>query len=410
MTEIMRQRRLEATAEGWGPAFSDEEFAQRKQRVIEQMTAAGIDTLLVTSPANITYLTGYDMVWYYLRTPTAVAIHASDQATLFFDLEYHRPTVEYLAVVDDVACYESFHGAPEVMVAELARRDWVTGRFALELWSRNPNGLVLDELKVGLATAGAEVIDGSWLVDNLRLTKSTAEIEVMRAAAEIADQAMAVVADAVRVGMTEIELAGVALHAMMSAGGGDPAIRVAVRSGPRFIARHCPPSHRRFAPGELVWVNFCGSLHRYHADLGRLLSLGEPDSRWPALIEQASSITDRALGTVKPGQSTQVLQDAADTAIDEAQLRGQAVLIGGYDMGIAIPPDWVGHSFTKSARGFRPANYDVGMTTNFEMLFRSGADWRGGAGGGFIDTVLMTDTGIEVLSARRRDIVVCQGG
>ena len=81
-------------------------------------------------------------------------------------------------------------------------------------------------------------------------------------------------------------------------------------------------------------------------------------------------------------------------------------MIGGYDMGIAIPPDWVGHTFTKSSRGFTVANYHPGMATNFEMLFKAGADWRGGAGGGFIETMVMTSEGLEVLSSLARAITV----
>ena len=406
MPESLKDRRAMATAEGWGPAFPDQEYAERKGRVLRVMAERGIDTLLVTSPVNIAYLTGYDMVWYYLRTPTAVAVNARDGSTLFFDLSYHEPTVAYHAVVDELSCFETFHSAVETVLNSLDDRGWGSGRVALESWSRNPNGNVLEALEAGLAEKGAEVVDGSWLVDDLRLIKSNLEVDVLRRAAQIADVAMSEVGETLRAGMTEIELAGIALAAMMREGGGDPAIRVAVRSGPRFVARHCAPSLRKLVAGELVWVNFCGSYHRYHADLGRLFSLGEPDARWAPLFAQASSIADEVLGACSPGDSTQSLQDAADAAVDTAGLRPQVALIGGYDMGIAIPPDWVGHTFTKSSRGFTVANYHPGMATNFEMLFKAGADWRGGAGGGFIETMVMTSEGLEVLSSLARAITV----
>jgi Xaa-Pro aminopeptidase len=400
------EARRQAEAQGWGPPFSDAEYASRIQRVTKKMRAAGIDTLLVTSPANITYLTGYDMVWYYLRTPSAVVVRAEDASTLFYELEYHRPTVEFHAVVQDVSCFESFEGAANFVVEDLNRRGWASGCVALELWSRNPNGAVLTELRTGLESKHAEVVDGSWLVDTVRLIKSDNEMTVLREASRIADTAMQTVGEAVQVGVTETELAGIALCAMMKEGGGDPAIRVAIRSGPRFLARHCAPSHRRLKHGELVWVNFCASYHRYHCDLGRLVSIGPPDERWRNLIDTASDIADCVLPGVMPGEATQSVQDRADAAIDEAGLRHLSVLIGGYDMGIASPPDWVGHTFTKSARGFVEAHYDIGMATNFEFLFRAGEGWRGGAGGGFIDTVMMCDGGLEVLSKLPRAILV----
>lgn len=402
---LMEARRL-ARDEGWGPAFTDSEYASRIARVVEQMRIRGIDTLLVTSPANITYLTGYDMVWYYLRTPSAVVVRAGDVTTLFYELEYHRPTVEFHAVVDDVCCFESFQISAEFIVEDLRRRGWSKGCVALEFWSRNPNGQVLAELRAGLESIHCKVVDGSWLVDSVRLLKSEPEIAVLREASRIADTAMRTVAGAVHVGMTEIELAGIALAAMMKEGGGDPAIRVAIRSGRRFLARHCAPSQRRFREGELVWVNFCGSFHRYHCDLGRLVSLGPPDDRWRQLIDTASGIADRVLFAVEPGEATQSVQENAERGVDAAELSHLSVLIGGYDMGIASPPDWVGHTFTKSARGFVEARYDVGMATNFEFLFRAGDGWRGGAGGGFIDTVVMRDGGLEVLSQLSRSILI----
>ena len=397
--------RAQAEREGWGPPFPDTEYRRRREAAADAMTTHGIDVLLVTSPANITYLTGYDMVWHYLRTPCAVALRAADRSTLFFEVAYHRPTVEWHAVVDDAVYFDSFHGAVPVLVDALRQRDWLDGSLGIETWSRNPNVNVLAEVEAGARAAGARVEDGSWIVDDVRLLKSPAEVEFVRRAAAIADVSMRSLAETMRPGMTEIELAGQALAAMMREGGGDPAIRVAIRSGPRFVARHCAPSHRKLLPGDLVWVNFCGSYHRYHADLGRLFSLGPPDPRWSALIEQISEISDAVLNAIDPGAPTQQLQTAADGAVDAAGLRAQTALVGGYDLGIAIPPDWVGHAFIDAARGFRAASYDVGMVTNFEMLFTPGDDdWRGGSGGGFIDTVLMTDRGLEVLSGMDRAI------
>ena len=402
----MKQYRDSARDEGWGPPFPDDEYRRRHAATVDQMRARGIDTLVITSPPNITYLTGYDMVWYYLRTPTAVVLNAHSGDSVFFDLEYHRPTIQYHAVVDEADCFESFHGAAEHMVESLASRGWAQGSVGLECWSRNPNTEVLDTLRAGLRSYGATPTDASWLVDTLRLIKSPLEAEVMRGAASIADYAMSAVADEINAGMTEIEIAGRVLNHMMSRGGGDPAIRVAIRSGPRFLARHCAPSPRRVQTGELIWLNFSGSLHRYHADLGRLVSLGEPDERWVDLIDRASNIAKQVLSDVSPDESVQTLQTNTEQASAAAGIQSQAELLGGYDMGIAIPPDWVGHTFTNARRGFVEAHYSQGMCTNFEMLFRTAPDWRGGAGGGFIETVMMTPSGLEVLSELPRSITV----
>ena len=398
-----------AEGEGWGPPFAVGEYAERVEKVRREMGRRGIDVLLVSSPPNITYLTGYDMIWYYLTSPVSVAVHAESGQTLFFEVTYHQPTVEWHAVVDDAAYFEDGKSPAESIVSALKSRGWVKGNVGVEEWSRAPSGVVINEIKQGLAGAGANVVDGSWVVDRVRLIKSAAEVEVMRKAASIADRAMETVRGHIRPGVTEIELAGVVLQAMMKEGGGDPATRAAVRSGPRFGARHSAPSHRKLQRGDLVWINHCGSYHRYHADLGRLFSLGEPSRNWRWLMDQTCGSVDYVISKVRPGDPTAVAQRAMDEYMDSMGLRPYVAYVSGYNMGIAIPPDWVGHTFIDPETGFETARYDPGMVTNYENLFTILDDdpgWKGGTGGGFIETILMTEDGLEVLSALGRDVSV----
>ena len=89
-----------------GAAFFCRGIWERVEKVRREMGRRGIDVLLVSSPPNITYLTGYDMIWYYLTSPVSVAVHADSGQTLFFEVPYHQPTVEWHAVVDDAEYFE----------------------------------------------------------------------------------------------------------------------------------------------------------------------------------------------------------------------------------------------------------------------------------------------------------------
>lgn len=401
--------RGQAEAEGWGPPFPVEEYKKRVEKVRQEMARREIDLLFVSSPPNITYLTGYDMIWYYLTSPVSVAVHGDSGQTLFFEVPFHQPTVEWHAVVDDAEYFDRGKSPVEKIVTCLKGRGWLKGNVGVEKWSKAPSGVVLGEIEQGFIDAGARVVDSSWAVDRVRLIKSEREIEVMKKAAAIADAGMEAVREVIRPGVTEIELAGVVLQAMMKEGGGDPAIRAAVRSGPRFAARHCAPSHRKLQEGDLVWINHCGSYHRYHADLGRLFSLGEPSPPWRSLMDKTYGSVDHVFKAVKPGDSTSVAQKAMDEYTDSMGLRPYVAYVSGYNMGIAIPPDWVGHTFIDSNAGFETASYDPGMITNYENLFTvQDPDWKGGSGGGFIETILMTETGLEVLSKLDRNVTVIE--
>ena len=402
---------MELTSLGtdWGPPFSAEEYASRLARTKAEMSARDIDLLFVTSPPNLTWLTGYDSIWYRRTTPTGLAICLSADITLFFDSGSHVDLVKSgTGLFDDAVFFDRRKHGPAVdtIVEALSERGWLTGRAALERWSLAPGGPVITELGEKLTAAGATVIDGSWLVDRIKMVMSEAEVGMMRTAARIADNAMAAVREALTPGMTEIEILGLAAYVMSQHGGEEPAIRTAVRTGPCGAAHYVPPSRRKIEQGDLVWVDFSGSYNRYHADLARIFSLGEPDPRWADLFDKASRSVELVVDQVKPGDPMTKLHDVANAYITDVGLQDRAWFVGGYDMGIAIPPDWVGHTF-HSGLGFEAVDFEVGMVTNYENVFDIVAEyWPGGKGGSYIEMLLMTEDGLEILSTLDRRLVV----
>ena len=317
---------------------------------------------LVSSPPNITYLTGYDMVWYYLTSPVSVAVHAESGQTVFFEVPYHQPTVEWHAVVDDAEYFGDGQSPAEQIVNFLKGRGWLKGNVGVEDWSRAPSGVVINEIKQGFADAGANVVEGSWIVDRVRLIKSAPEIEVMRKAASIADKAMETVRGSIRPGVTETELAGVALHAMMKEGGGRP-------------------GHPRC--GE-VGAEVCGSAlgaEPSEAAAGRpgldqSLRVLSSVSRRPGsalLAGRAFAEVARADGQDLRERRSRDFEGRSDRATPQQWLRKpwtstrtrwgcgpNVAYVSGYNMGIAIPPDWVGHTFIDPDTGFETARYDPG--------------------------------------------------
>jgi Xaa-Pro aminopeptidase len=95
----------------------------------------------------------------------------------------------------------------------------------------------------------------------------------------------------------------------------------------------------------------------------------------------------------------------ADAFIDAAGLRQWVWFIGGYALGISMPPDWV-HRHRPAPREDVPTpNLEPGIVLNFENQYDVFEGWPGGTGLGYIDTLLVTETGIEVLSDMPRNIV-----
>ena len=75
--------------------------------------------------------------------------------------------------------------------------------------------------------------------------------------------------------------------------------------------------------------------------------------------------------------------------------------VGGYSLGIGLPPSWVGHTYLAND-GLTKVTWQPGYVSNFETVM---VDPEGGFEAGTIDTVVMTEDGLEVLSRHPRGLL-----
>jgi len=391
----------------WPQAFPAEEYAARRKKVRDALAARKIGALYVTTPANLTYLLGYDMIWYHLRNLTGLLVRADSDKTLLFDAMGHTTIVSTTPEVQEVVWFkrENVANLIEQIGEEFAARGLAKARIALEPWGYSPHGKIMAALEQRLRQGGAEILDESLLVERIRLVKSPREIELIRNAAAMADAAMAAVRDALKPGIMETEIEAIIMNSLMRQGGGYPGIRTMIGSGPRAGTHHSPPQHRKVKQGDLVFVDFCSSLHRYHVNLNRTFSLGKPDKRWTDLMDKSAGCIDAILAAIKPGDSWRKVAQVGDQYIDEMGLRQYTWWAGGYALGIAVPPDWVGSFFADPREDIPDQPLQPGMVFNYENQFDVWEDWPGGSGAAYIETLLVTDRGLEVLSKLPRHLV-----
>ena len=112
----------------WPQAFPAEEYAERRAKVRKALEEAGLDAIYVTTPANITWLTGYDMIWYHLENLTGVLLRADTGEALFFDSVAHTtivsttPEIAEVVWLDGAAVSGAVDEAIRVIVDEVGRR------------------------------------------------------------------------------------------------------------------------------------------------------------------------------------------------------------------------------------------------------------------------------------------------
>jgi Xaa-Pro aminopeptidase len=382
--------------------FAEAEYRARARRVRDEMGRRGVDVLFVMSPANICYLTGFESVWYPPRAPLGVVVSRSDDRLVFLDYERHETLVRRSALFDDAVFYR-YDDAIESIVAAFQRREWIKGTIGIEWWTQTPGGPLVRETAERLAAVGASIADGDWIVDRVRAVKSEAELSCIRRAAEIVDNAFADLLESVRPGQTELQVAARLDTAMAEQGGEHAAIRTMVSAGPDVWCRtHSPPSRRTLEVGDVVYVDACGVFNRYHADLCRTIAIGRdhPDAR--LILEQTAGSVEEVRRVVRPGDPLDVAQRVAEEYVFSRFPREQVWWVGGYSLGIALPPSWVGHTYLAND-AFESFTWEPGYVTNYEnILF----DRERGFTASYMETLVMTEDGIELLSRHSRELAV----
>lgn len=394
----------------WQQPFPAEEYTARRAKVRSALSEAGLDAILVTTPANITWLTGYDMIWYHLQNLTGLLVQADSDETVFFDSSAHTtiisttPEIREVIYVDAAAVSGTVDESIAAVVGGIADKKLGKSRIGLEMWGYAPHASVMEALALALRAGGATVEDHWTLVEKKRFIKSDLEILHVRKAAEIADLAMSAARDFIRPGVMETEIEGVIMGTMMKAGGGYPGIRTMLGSGPRSGTHHSSPTRRKIKQGDMVFVDFCGCYDRYHVNCNRTFSVGEPDSRWTDLMTKAASCIDTIQSEVKLGDPLSSVDAVAQRYTDEAGIRKYVWWVGGYAQEIALPPDWCGNHWLNPRFDMGDPPLQPGMVFNLENQFDVWEDWPGGSGCAYIETFLVTEDGLEVLSKLPRTL------
>jgi Xaa-Pro aminopeptidase len=205
-----------------------------------------------------------------------------------------------------------------------------------------------------------------------------------------------------RPGMSEIEVSAHLGQLLAERGSEIAATPPLVNSGPSAWADvHAFPSHRRLQRGDVVSVDCCGVIDRYHANLARTFALGKPNRRAQQIIALAADSVLELQKQARLGEGPELALAAADRYVRSRIPEENIWWVGGYSLGIGMPPSWVGHTYLAND-GPQRCEWQPGYVSNYENVFTDRAE---GFEAQNIDTIVMTETGLEVLSALPRKLL-----
>ncbi|MDH4123864.1 MAG: Xaa-Pro peptidase family protein, partial [Thermoplasmata archaeon] len=289
------------------------------------------------------------------------------------------------------------------IVGELKKENWLTGKIGVEMWSYRPNRAVSEMFQKKLEKNRCRVIDGTDIVRGLRTMKSPKEIEYTEKAARIADIGMRAAIETVKAGMTELEVYGEIIKVMAKAGGENPAITLPVSSGKKSACMHALSSRKRIAKGDIVNIDICGVYNRYHANMARTLSIGNAHPAVKKVVQSSAGSFDLIRKMITPNLSVEDMMNSLKAYYEKTGIEKNNLWYGGYELGIAFPPDWVG-SFAYDAytdqkdRLFVPGTV-INYESNFFLPRRAGASLQ-------INTIIFTEREAKLLGEIQNDLIV----
>ena len=234
--------------------------------------------------------------------------------------------------------------------------------------------------------------DASELIDRLRAVKSVAEIEVVRTAAKLADDAYAQLSGLVAPGRYDGDLLATLHGTIFRGGGGYPANECLLGSGRESILLRHHAGRRIIEQNDPLFIEYAAPYKRYHVALLRTLVAGKPTARQAEMHKVCLEALEATQAALRPGILLGDLFDRQAAIFDRAGHSENRVHSCGYGLGATFPPTWVDWPFiqTGSRVEVRP-----GMTLLLLMIL---LDRKEAFGVGVGHTVLVTEHGCEPLS------------
>jgi Xaa-Pro dipeptidase len=360
-------------------AFSDAEYKDRLTRIRGRMARDGIDVLWLMAPESLYYVSGYKCEWYQAQSPkqwpatSGIAIHRDHDKFIMFDTPSEKIMCRFVTCADDIRTFPITERRDGIsfIVDELKAEGWLSGTVGMELYSYRPNPAISARFRSAFEGSGMTVDDGSDILREIRWVKSDQEIAYMEQAASITDIGMTAARDAIRPGVTELDVYGEMIHAMAKAGGENPAITLPVLSGAKANTGHSLASRKVIQHGEQVNVDVCGVYNRYHANAARAFHVGEPAKDVMDFHAKSAGVFDVITEMLRPNLPVSELVTKTRAYYDEVGIWSDAGWVGGYELGIGFPPDWVGNFVYEMSDTNSERVFEAGTVVNFETQFFS---------------------------------------
>jgi Xaa-Pro aminopeptidase len=364
------------------------EIEQRRRAVSHQLASHKVDALIVSSGANVRYLSGY-------AGSNGLMLITPGEAHFFTDPRYAAE------IAGTITCKAHVAKGPLILAAASMIKRKGFRKIGFE-----PAWMNLDQfgsLKKALPPS-ASLHPISSLVEDLRAVKSPAEVALIRRSVLANSEAFARTMKRVRVGLSELEIAAELEFQMKTLGCERPAFDTIVAAGERSALPHAHPTTRRVQGNELLLIDMGATLDGYTSDMTRMAYTGAPPKRIRDLYRAVLEAQLAGLNAVRPGVAVNKVDAAARDVLKRHKLDKEFVHSTGHGLGLEI------HEAPKIGKKDKTqknqAKTDQGvLRAGMVITIEPGAYIPGFGGVRIEDTALVTERGCEVLTPTSKEFV-----
>jgi Xaa-Pro dipeptidase len=356
-----------------------DEFLRRKETTLQHMKEAQLDALVAFSSyqereGHVCYLCNHhisfpDGMSHIGLGHAAYVLYADGAGFLLAPLGYQP---EKVVQVDAARIGANLVSELTKILKERGVDDRQIGLAGLDVIPAEYHMRLTREL------SSAQFTDANAVLEDQRLIKSPAEVEMLRAAGRVAGIGLQAGMAAVKAGVTQHDVEMAVRKAAMQAGA-DFIPRVRVSSGKKVKTLTWPmTTNKTLEAGDMVFIDLIGWVNNYGFDNSRLTVVGKPSADQKIYLEHMIEATDWMIGAMTPNKEMEFVY---------TESRGRLIVPMAHGIGLEICENpWVNVSqrFT-----LKP-----GMTLCVEPILMSN-EFGGMA---VEDTVLISRDGVEMLT------------
>ncbi|MEO7455144.1 MAG: aminopeptidase P family protein [Gemmatimonadaceae bacterium] len=348
--------------------------------LVDGLSAAHLDGLLLTGLSNIRYLTGFS-------GSSALLVVTPKDIVFITDFRYQTQVVDEVGDIARVSIeaaslwtglWQQLAALPNVKVlgfetAHIQHRDFQRLVEAGARWQWRPT------------------VD---LVETLRERKDAGEIEKIREAAGVATRALERTLPEIHAGMSELQVAGVLEKALRDEGSEGFPFPSIVASGPRSALPHARSSSRELEAGDFLLMDFGAEVAGYCSDITRTVAVGRATEEQRVVYDVVRVANERAARGVRAGMAG---RDADAIARQYIERAGYGDLFGhslGHGIGLEV------HESPRLAKTAEGALPEGAVVTIEPGVYRPG--WGGVR---IEDDVVLGADGPQILTQFPRELI-----